>query len=433
MQQPNGNPSFPSSSEGLDLEASPPVFDVSHLLAPSVENTKRRFESCALVIYNLGRPLLETAISTWIDVEIVAKGGMVEGMWALGRGYTALLLNDQLNRDRILLEGPWLIGGAFVYITPWLPGFNVLEANSNFCPIIVDFLNVPMELRPYVRELAGVLGQVVHVYDGGMFSRRPAVKTVVVYDLAKPIFNKITYKIGSAFYTLNVNFLNVPGKCNYCKGAGHVMRECPSMAPPPTLAPVIPPTPLVKETQVLPTDGNVLPNNGKGILHTPLVIEEVLPRTPLKHAERSSLVDEEGFQRVERRRNLFKAQPRGRPPHPFRNFVPRGGYARGPNLARGAMVSREGKSTMNVDHPPPIPPSQGPSLPPRRPSKEPLHANEELAPLKDAFKDILAKGLASRINRIREEDLEVVSSSQVLPQVETGGEKDFGPMWFILA
>ena len=169
----------------------------------------------------------------------------------------------------------------------------------------------------------------------------------------------------------------------------------------------------MNEPQLLAPVENALPNNGKGILQTPLVVEKMLPRTPLKNSVKPSLVDEEGFQRVERRRNIFKAHPRGRLLPPLRNFVPRGGYARGPNLIRGATSSREGKAVMEVDqlHPssPPSPISQGP---PRSPLESP-RGHGEHTPIKEDFKDIIAKGLANRINRIREVDLEVVPSSQV--------------------
>lgn len=122
-----------------------------------------------------------------------------------------------------------MIGGAYVFLTPWIPGFNVFEAYSNFCPILVDFLNLPMESHPYKKDLFSVLGKVLHVQDD---AKRPAVKTIVVFELSKLVFSKITYKIGQHFYTVDVNFLNIPNRRNLCKNFGQIMRGCPSMPTP---------------------------------------------------------------------------------------------------------------------------------------------------------------------------------------------------------
>jgi len=90
-------------------------------------------------------------------------------------------------------------------MTPWVPGSNVLEANENFCLVVINFLYVSLELRPYVKELATTLGKILYVQDEDRFNKRPFVKILVVYDLSKTLYDKVSYNIGTETYTLNVN------------------------------------------------------------------------------------------------------------------------------------------------------------------------------------------------------------------------------------
>ena len=388
----------PPASASTPADSSCPIFDVTESLGVSVGNIKKRLEDCALVLYNLGRPITDTAISSWIQAEVVAKGGEVEGMWTLGKGYSTLLFKEASTRDRILLQGPWTIGGTYVYLTPWIPGFNVLEANSNLCPIIVDFLNVPIELRPFIRELASKLGKVLHVQDEGWFSKRPAMKTVVVYDLSKPILSKVSYKIGDEVFTLDVNFLNVPNRCNLCKDMGHMVRECPSMAPPVPLSSNI--------RQPSYTRGP--PPRGPrdvGLLPTP----PVTPLRPQPPPPRG-LVDKDGFQRVQRRRNIFPYNSnKGSLPPLAKAPAPRSMWVK----TNQPKPSTSHGTTLRINEPTPSS-STTYTIPliENRKGKELM--GDVLSPIKASFKDILDRGLMQISETIIEEDVEVVPESQTI-------------------
>ena len=274
----------------------------------------------------------------------------------------------------------------------------------------MDFLNVPIELRPFIRELAAKLGRVLHVQDEGWFSKRPAIKTVVVYDLSKPILSKVSYKISEEVFTLDVNFLNVPNRCNLCKATGHMVRECPSVAPPPTLVSNIRHQPLAR--------GPLRGSKVAGLLPTPTKA----PATPFRYQPLPSrgLVDKDGFQKVQRRRNLFPSNaykgsfpPLPKAPAPRPMWVKTNQHL--PSTSQG--------TTLRIRDPNPALASASCIPQDNRKGKELVE--EVLSPIKASFKDILDRGLRLRSDTVLEEEGEVVPESQSFPTNLDKHDKSF--------
>jgi len=119
-------------------------------------------------------------------------------------------------RDKAMFSGASLVNGNYIYIRPWYRDFDLSREANNICPITIHFIEVPMELRPIIQDMAFVFGKVMFVTEGKFYNPSPIVKTIVMYDLIKPIVDKGQFIIGDIIYCIKVVFLNVPHTCNYC-------------------------------------------------------------------------------------------------------------------------------------------------------------------------------------------------------------------------
>lgn len=121
----------------------------------------------------------------------------------------------------MVLGGATIINGAYVYIRTWGKYFELNRVATTLCPVTVNFIEVPMELRPIIRELASVFGKVLFVNEGKYYNPSPVIRTVILYDLSKPIVDKVNFVIGSRTYSIKVAFFNVPNICNQYHLKGH--------------------------------------------------------------------------------------------------------------------------------------------------------------------------------------------------------------------
>jgi len=95
----------------------------------------------------------------------------------------------------------------------------------------IDFLLVPMELRPVMRGLALVFESVLFVNEGRFYNPSHVMRTVVLYDLAKSFVDEVNFIVGEKSYTIKVELLNIPYRCNFCHNFGHIYRECITRKP----------------------------------------------------------------------------------------------------------------------------------------------------------------------------------------------------------
>lgn len=86
-----------------------------------------------------------------------------------------------------------------------------------------------MELRPFIRELGSVFGEVLHVQEGGFYNSSHVIRAVVLYDLDTPIVKEVAYIIGGRQYKIKVDFLDTPNRCNKCKEFDHLVRKFPNI------------------------------------------------------------------------------------------------------------------------------------------------------------------------------------------------------------
>lgn len=149
----------------------------------------------------------------------------MHGIWYLGKGYTCIMLNSQIVRDNILWGGATIVNGAYVFGRPWGHDFDLNYA-SKLCHITINLFEVPMELRPVMKDLVNVFGEFLHVVEGNYFNPSPMIRAMALYDINKPIVQFVSYLVGSRKYNIKVQFLNIPNQCNQCHVIMHLYREC---------------------------------------------------------------------------------------------------------------------------------------------------------------------------------------------------------------
>jgi len=93
-------------------------------------------------------------------------------------------------------------------------------------PITGNFLEVPMMLRPVMHDLASIFGNVLLLGEGRFYNLSPIAKTIIVFDLNKPIVDKVHYIVGNITYCSKVVLLNVQHTCNFCHEKGHIVKDC---------------------------------------------------------------------------------------------------------------------------------------------------------------------------------------------------------------
>lgn len=78
-------------------------------------------------MYSVGRSLVEEALRKWEHNFLMPRGGRITCIWYLGKGFTCVMVDSRVVRDRVVLWGETIINDAYVYMRPWGEDFDLDE------------------------------------------------------------------------------------------------------------------------------------------------------------------------------------------------------------------------------------------------------------------------------------------------------------------
>lgn len=149
------------------------------------------------------------------------------------KGYFIVLFDDLEHCYNALDEGPWFMGSAGLFLTPWFPDFDPASAIITKAPVWIRLPNLPVHLwrTEAYRQIGNALGRFL---TGDYTRQRQGLYTYarvcVELDLSKGLPEHINLKIKDSVWTQYIEYENTAFRCRHCHLTGHLHSSCPSLS-----------------------------------------------------------------------------------------------------------------------------------------------------------------------------------------------------------
>lgn len=149
------------------------------------------------------------------------------------KGYFIVLFDDLEHCYNALDEGPWFMGPAGLFLTPWFPDFDPASAVITKAPVWIRLPNLPVHL--WCTEVYRLIGNALgRFYTGDYQRERQGLYTYarfcVELDLSKGLPEYINLKIKDSVWTQYIEYENTAFRCRHCHLKGHLHNSCPSLS-----------------------------------------------------------------------------------------------------------------------------------------------------------------------------------------------------------
>ena len=186
------------------------------------------FKDSTILVHFLGRPPNEVELRRWLQEIWSGKGWYIDRVRYLGKGYYAVVFDENIRIRDVLKEGPWYFRGGLVLVQPWEPEFSVDHGSYGRHPAWVELCNLPVHLWQFARSFFETIGTVISFEERQTFTFRPHARACVLVDTNKELPKKLEIKIGGrVMYEIKILVLGLPNACFRCKQSGHFIRNCP--------------------------------------------------------------------------------------------------------------------------------------------------------------------------------------------------------------
>ena len=186
------------------------------------------FRDTTILVHFLGRPPNEVDLRRWLQEIWSGKGWYIDRVRYLGKGYYAVVFDENVKVRDVLKEGPWYFKGGLVLVQPWEPEFSVDHGSYGRHPAWVELCNLPVHLWQFARSFFEAIGTVISFDERQTFTFRPHARACVLVDTNKELPKKLEVKTGGkVVYELKILVLGLPNACFRCKQSGHFIRNCP--------------------------------------------------------------------------------------------------------------------------------------------------------------------------------------------------------------
>lgn len=147
------------------------------------------------------------------------------------KGYFIVLFDNLENYEEALEEGPWFMGSAGLFLTPWFPDFDPASAVITKAPVWIRLPNLPIYL--WRTEVYRQIGNTLGCFLMGDFEREyqglyTYARICVELDLSKGLPEQINLKIKDTVWTQFLDYENTAFRCRHCHLTGHLQNSCPS-------------------------------------------------------------------------------------------------------------------------------------------------------------------------------------------------------------
>ena len=186
------------------------------------------FKDSTILVHFLGRPPNEVELRRWLQEIWSGKGWYIDRVRYLGKGYYAVVFDENVRVRDVLKEGPWYFRGGLVLVQPWEPDFSVDHGSYGRHPAWVELCNLPVHLWQFARNFFETIGTVISFEERQTFTFRPHARACVLIDTNKELPKKLEIKTGGrVMYEIKILVLGLPNACFRCKQSGHFIRNCP--------------------------------------------------------------------------------------------------------------------------------------------------------------------------------------------------------------
>ena len=186
------------------------------------------FRDSTILVHFLGRPPNEVELRRWLQEIWSGKGWYIDRVRYLGKGYYAVVFDENVRIRDVLKEGPWYFRGGLVLVQPWEPEFSVDHGSYGRHPAWVELCNLPVHLWQFARSFFETIGTVISFDERQTFTFRPHARACVLVDTNKELPKKLEIKTGGrVMYEIKILVLGLPNACFRCKQSGHFIRNCP--------------------------------------------------------------------------------------------------------------------------------------------------------------------------------------------------------------
>jgi len=147
------------------------------------------------------------------------------------KGYFIVLFDELEHYENALEEGPWFMGMAGLFLTPWFPDFDPASAVITKAPVWIRLPNLPIHLwctKSY-RQIGNALGCfLMGDYERERQGLFTYARICVELDLSKGFPEQINLKINDTVWTQFLDYENTAFRCRHCHLTGHLQNSCPS-------------------------------------------------------------------------------------------------------------------------------------------------------------------------------------------------------------
>jgi len=153
-------------------------------------------------------------------------------LFAAGRGFFVFLFSNKAERDLVFRSGPFFMGSRGLFLAPWSLGFNP-EAEITAAPVWVRLPNLPLHLwgKSTLIDIANKLGRYLDTAKpkGGQYR---CARICVEVNLEKGLPEALKLTLGEWSHIQELDYEQIPFKCNFCHVYGHFAKSCPKLAEP---------------------------------------------------------------------------------------------------------------------------------------------------------------------------------------------------------
>ena len=151
-------------------------------------------------------------------------------LFAAGRGYFVFLFLNKEECDLVFRSGPFFMGSRGLFLAPWTLGFNP-ETKITVAPVWVRLPHLPLHLwgKISLADIGNKLGRYLDSADpkGGQFT---CAYICVEVNLEKGLPEAPKLTLGEWSHIQELDYEQIPFKCNYCHVYGHFAKRCPKLS-----------------------------------------------------------------------------------------------------------------------------------------------------------------------------------------------------------
>ena len=148
------------------------------------------------------------------------------------KGYFIVQFDNIKHYEKAIEEGPWFMGTAGLFLTPWFPDFDPATAVITKTPVWIRLPNLPVHLW-HVRVYKAIGNTLGSFLMGDYWRENKGLYTYaricVELDLSKGLPDQINLKINDFVWTQTLDYENTAFRCQHCHQTGHLQNSCPAL------------------------------------------------------------------------------------------------------------------------------------------------------------------------------------------------------------